>query len=104
MCKVNKHNQSKPAICRKSSKCLDRIDNHLTGYHQMHRGSDKLYQEIDKCKKITKEYDKTFFSNISDRIEEKEIEVDGRELVKQVKQLKHVKLLVKQVKLLKPKK
>ena len=70
----------------------------------MHRGSDKLYQEIDKCKKITKEYDKTFFSNISDRIEEKEIEVDGRELVKQVKQLKHVKLLVKQVKLLKPKK
>ena len=46
----------------------------------MQRGSEKLYQEINKCKKITKKYDKKFFLNISDRIEKKkEMEVDGRE-------------------------
>ena len=80
LCKVNKHNQSKLIMCRKCSKCLDRIDNHLTGYHKMQRGSEKLYQEIEKCKQIAKKCDKKFSSNISCRIEKKEMEVDGREL------------------------
>ena len=78
LCKVNRHNQSKPIICRKCSKCLDTINNHLTGYHKMQRGSEKLYQEIEKCKKITNIL-QMLFSNISDRIEKKEMEVDGRE-------------------------
>ena len=60
LCKVNRHNQSKPIICRKCSKCLDTINNHLTGYHKMQRGSEKLYQEIDKCEKITKNMTKSF--------------------------------------------
>ena len=78
LCKVNRQNQSKPIISRKCLKCLYRINNHLTGYHKMQRGSEKLYQEIEKCKKITNIL-QMFFSHISDRIEKKEMEVDGRE-------------------------
>ena len=100
--KVNKHKQNKPVICRKCSKCLDRIDYHLTGYHQMHRGSDNLIKKQTNVKKLQKNMTKSFSQIFLAESKKKKQKLMGVNLL--VKQLKHVKLLVKQAKLLKHKK
>ena len=64
----------KPVICRKCLICVDRIDIHVNHHHQMHHRADHLYQEIDKCKNFTREYEKKLFSsqlNISENDDEK---------------------------------